>query len=82
MRDLGGSYLSQQGRTPDLIGSHGILQEGCLGESYLSEHGNSLELIGGHGMLQEGAWEVIIYAPTQPTLIYWRARDSAGCGAR
>ena len=79
-----GSYLSQQGRsldligrhrilqgasTADLIGNHGILQEGCLGESYLSEHGNSLDFIGRHGMLQEGAREVAIYASREIPLI-------------
>ena len=34
MWSLGGSYLSQQGNTPDVIGRHGILQEG-IGEEVI-----------------------------------------------
>ena len=47
-----GSYLSQQGRSLDLIGRHGFLQDEGSQGSYLSQQGRTPDLIGRHRILQ------------------------------
>ena len=73
----GGNYLCPQKNIPDLIGMHGVLQDGWLGwegaggeeggEHYLiSQQESTPDLIDRHGNLQGGGLGEAIYAPRDP----------------